>query len=76
MNLPVSLVTWQFAAAGGILALGPILIHLLNRRRYRVVHWAAIEFVSQALKRRRRSLRIRDLLLLLLRRLHGYRRRR
>ena len=56
-----------FAIAGAIAALGPILIHLLNRRRFRVVSWAAMDFLQEAVRRNRRWLRIRDLLLLALR---------
>src|SRR5262245_35352854 len=63
----VSFSAWQFAAAGAICAAGPIIIHLLNRRRYRVVHWAAMEFLRHAIHRNRRILQIRDLLLLILR---------
>lgn len=67
MNLLPSFSIWQFAAAGAIFASGPLIIHLLNRRRFRVVHWAAMEFLLQAVKRNRRMLQLRDLLLLLLR---------
>jgi len=56
-----------FAIAGACAALAPILIHLLNRRRYRVVRWAAMEFLLQARARSRRLLRLRDVLLLALR---------
>lgn len=56
-----------FAVAGAIAALGPILIHLLNQRRYRTVNWAAMDFLREALKRNRRFLQLRDLLLLALR---------
>ena len=48
-------------------AAGPVIIHLLNRRRYRVVQWAAMDFLREALQRNRRILTLRDLLLLLLR---------
>ena len=63
----LSLTAWQFAAAGAIAAAGPVIIHLLNRRRYRMVKWAAMEFLREALQRNRRMLQIRDILLLLLR---------
>lgn len=53
-----------FALAG---AAGPLIIHLLNRRRYRIVEWAPIEFVLRAVRHRRRRVQLRDLLLLLLR---------
>jgi len=56
-----------FAFAGLAAAAGPILIHLLNRRRYRVVRWAAMDFLREALRRNRRIMQFRDLLLLLLR---------
>ncbi|MAD80942.1 MAG: BatA domain-containing protein [Pirellulaceae bacterium] len=67
MNLLPSFSIWQFAIAGAIFATGPLIIHLLNRRRFRVVHWAAMEFLLQAVKRNRRILQLRDLILLLLR---------
>lgn len=57
----------MFAVAGAVAAAGPILIHLLNRRRYKVVAWAAMDFVRKALTRNRRILQWRDLLLLILR---------
>jgi len=56
-----------FAIAGLIAAAGPVIIHLLNRRRFRVLNWAAMDFLLEALQRNRRMLRLRDLLLLLLR---------
>ena len=56
-----------FLAAGAACATVPIIIHLLNRRRYRVVDWAAMDFLRQALQRNRRIMQIRDLLLLALR---------
>src|SRR5947208_2972669 len=61
------LVAIGFAIAGAIAALGPIIIHLLNRRRYRVVDWAAMDFLREALQRSRRILQWRDMLLLALR---------
>jgi Aerotolerance regulator N-terminal/von Willebrand factor type A domain len=50
-----------------IAAAAPLVIHLLNRRRYRVVDWAAMELLREALARNRRILHLRDLLLLALR---------
>ena len=44
-----------FAIAGLIAAAGPIIIHLLNRRRFRVVEWAAMDFLRQAMQRSRRA---------------------
>ena len=45
----------------------PILIHLINRRRFLRIDWAAMEFLLEALKRNRRRLRLEQLILLLLR---------
>jgi hypothetical protein len=56
-----------FAIAGAAAAAGPVIIHLLNRRRFRVVHWAAMDFLREAIRRNRRILELRDLLILALR---------
>jgi len=50
--------------AGAALVSVPILIHILNRRRFRVVPWAAMEFLLRAMKKNRRRLRFEQLLLL------------
>jgi hypothetical protein len=57
----------SFAIAGAIAAAGPIIIHLLNRRRFKTVSWAAMDFLREALERNRRILHFRDFLLLALR---------
>src|SRR5437870_7056440 len=44
----------------------PIIIHLLNRRRYNVVDWGAMQFLQVSETTRRRLL-IEELLLMLLR---------
>ncbi len=49
------------------LAFLPILIHLLNRRRYRRLPWAAMMFLPGADRRHRRSLRVRQIVLIALR---------
>ena len=67
MNWLPSLAAWQFAAAGAVGAAGTVLIHLLNRRRYQVLSWGAIEFLQQAIKKNRRVIRLRDAILLSLR---------
>ncbi|HEV3003906.1 MAG TPA: BatA domain-containing protein [Pirellulales bacterium] len=56
-----------FALAGLLAAVGPLAIHLLNRRRARVVEWAAMELLREAQGERRKRLRLRDLMLLALR---------
>ena len=45
----------------------PLIIHLLNRQRYKRREWAAMEFLLRAFKKQRRRLRTENLLLLLLR---------
>lgn len=45
----------------------PLIIHILNRRRFKRVPWAAMEFLLKAYKQNRRRLRVESLLLLLLR---------
>lgn len=45
----------------------PIIIHLLNRRKFQVVRWAAMEFLLQARRQNRRRIRLEHLLVLLLR---------
>src|SRR5262245_47966344 len=49
------------------LAAVPIVIHLLNRRRFHRVRWAAMDSLLAALKRNRRRLRMEQWLVLLLR---------
>ncbi|MFO0849102.1 MAG: BatA domain-containing protein [Gemmataceae bacterium] len=57
---------WSMAAGAALIA-SPIVIHFINRIRYRRVRWAAMEFLLKAQKRVRRKLLIQQLLLLLLR---------
>jgi hypothetical protein len=45
----------------------PIVIHLLNRRRFKKIPWAAMEFLLAAMKRNRKRLRMEQWLVLLLR---------
>ena len=49
------------------LAAVPIIIHILNRRRFQKVPWAAMEFLLKAMKRNRKRLRMEQWLVLLLR---------
>jgi len=53
--------------AGALAVAVPIIIHLLNRRRFKVVDWAAMDFLKQAEKLNKRRIQLEDLLLLLLR---------
>lgn len=45
----------------------PIIIHLLNKRKFRVVEWAPMKYLRLTLTRTRRRLRLEQLLLLLVR---------
>lgn len=56
-----------FLAAAAALVSVPIIIHLINRMRFKRVRWAAMEFLLKAQKRNRRRLIVEQLLLLLLR---------
>jgi len=56
-----------FLAAAGALISVPIIIHLINRMRFKRLRWAAMEFLLKSQKRNRRRLIIEQLLLLLLR---------
>lgn len=53
---------------GGAAAIGaPILIHLLARRRFRRIRWAAMEFLIDAERRNRRRIHMEEWILLALR---------
>ncbi len=65
--LAAPLISPALLGAGALLMAAPILIHLLNRRRFRRVEWAAIEFLQEANRRNRRRIRLEEFLLLLLR---------
>jgi len=54
-------------ALGTLAVASPILIHILSRRRFRKVPWAAMEFLLVAQKRNRRRVRLEQLILLALR---------
>jgi hypothetical protein len=45
----------------------PLIIHLLNRRRFRRVEWAPMRYLKLTIQRNRRRIQIEQLLLLLLR---------
>jgi hypothetical protein len=52
---------------GGALISSPIIIHLINRMRFKRLRWAAMEFLLKSQKRNRRRLIIEQLILLALR---------
>src|SRR5438552_11934205 len=49
------------------LATVPIIIHLLNRRRFQLVEWAPMKYLKLTIKTNRRRLRIEQLILLAIR---------
>jgi hypothetical protein len=55
-----------FLAGLGLVAI-PLLIHLIRKRKLRVVQWAAMEFLLQSQRKQKRRLQIEEILLLLLR---------
>ena len=67
MSILAAFVTPAFFVAGILLAAIPIIIHILNRRRFKTVQWAAMEFLLKALRKNRRRLRFEQWLLLAVR---------
>lgn len=57
------LLLWAGTAAVSV----PIMIHLLTRRRFRRMRWAAVDFLLQANRQNRRRVHIEELILLALR---------
>ena len=71
MNLELRLLAFGF---GNLLMLGwlgaaaaPILIHLWNKRKYREVSWAAVEYLLAAMRKNSRRMRLEQWLLLAVR---------
>src|SRR5690242_378596 len=64
---------WALGFANGPLLYGlaaasvPILIHLLNRRKFREMPWAAMQFLMAAIRKNQRRIRIEQWLLLAIR---------
>src|SRR6476660_7488718 len=56
-----------FFLGGLVLASVPIIIHLLNRRRFMRVDWAPMKYLKLTIKTNRRRLRIEQLILLAVR---------
>ena len=52
---------------GGLAIASPILIHLLNKRRFKIVDWAAMDFLFEADKKNRRRVQLENFILLFLR---------
>ncbi len=64
--MPFSFINSALLWGAGLISV-PIIIHLLNRRRFVVVDWAAMEWLLQAMKQNKRRVTIEQLLLLALR---------
>ncbi len=52
---------------GALLGVIPLIIHLLNRRRFRRVEWAPMRYLKLTIRRNRRRIQVEQLLLLLVR---------
>ncbi|MEM9412563.1 MAG: BatA domain-containing protein, partial [Planctomycetota bacterium] len=52
---------------GALAVASPILIHLLNRRRFKIIEWAAMDFLFEADKKNRRRVQLENFILLFLR---------
>ena len=52
---------------GGLAVSIPIIIHFLNRRKFKKVSWAAMKFVRISVDQNQRRMKLEDLLLLLIR---------
>src|SRR4051794_24052592 len=72
MTLPLPILfAFNFANISMLWGLGaasvPIIIHLLNRRKFREVHWAAMRFLLAAIRKNSRRIQIENWLLLAVR---------
>ncbi len=69
LHYPVlaAFVTPALAWAGAGAVAAPILIHLLARRRFKRIRWAAMDFLIDAERRNRRRIRMEEWILLALR---------
>jgi hypothetical protein len=64
MILAAFFISPWFAVAGALLASIPVIIHFLNRRRFKTIPWAAMEYLLQAMRKNRRRLKFEQWLLL------------
>ncbi len=67
----MSFVSWMLnpwmLGLGALAVSVPIIIHLLNKRRFKIVDWAAMDFLLDADKKNRRRVKLENFILLLLR---------
>ncbi|MBI5724133.1 MAG: BatA domain-containing protein [Planctomycetes bacterium] len=54
-------------ATGAAAAAAPIIIHLLNRRRFKIRDWAAMKFLLDAMRKNRRRIQIEEIILMAIR---------
>ncbi len=66
MSFLPTLLNPLYAGLAGLVSV-PIIIHLLNKRKYKVVRWAAMDFLLDANRKNRRRVRIEHLIVLILR---------
>ena len=59
--------TYQALTWGFLIALIPLLIHLINMMRHRRIKWAAMDFLLQSYRKHRKWVWLKQLLLLLMR---------
>ena len=52
---------------GAVFAAAPIIIHLLTRRRFKLVEWAPMEYLKLTLRTNRRRLQLEQWILLAIR---------
>jgi hypothetical protein len=63
-QIAFTFINWPMAGAAGAIVAIPIIIHLLNRRRFKTVTWAAMEFLMRAMRKNRRRLEFEQWILL------------
>src|SRR2546425_1099957 len=54
--------TWTLGVFGAAVSI-PVIIHLINRKRYKIVPWAAMKFLLAAQKQTRKRMRIEQLVI-------------
>src|SRR5687768_4485909 len=64
LPLAAPFVTPLFFGLGAAMVSIPIIIHILNRRRFKIVNWAAMEFLLRAMRKNRKRIRFEQWLLL------------
>ncbi len=66
-HILAAFVTPALATAGAAAMAAPILIHLLARRRFKRIRWAAMDFLIDAERKNRRRIQMEDWILMALR---------